>query len=332
MSSTPVELQFIPVAVVDECAHEVWDVEAKVADQFSGIDLVNRQTRVHTVKAQIRQECGMYDLSVEGSSIPVEGRGALVGVFTQKRVEEGAEICTASCLWFSSEATLGEFLSRPGHAQWADRLVKVPGLLQNGEATTLYGVLVGVSGEINHASAGGVGTVNARLPNAQLHLQPTVGLNTGLLVVKAVTSNKLGIAKGKEVLLDYGVDYLFSQVPRPVGEATTDPAHGPAPAGSEPAPGATGPAPGATGPTPRAPGPAPGGTGPTPGAPGPIPGAPGPANNPSAPGSGSAPAGSEPPPADKTQVPDAVKGPAWVQGTSVTLGGGAPSRTATSCW
>ena len=280
MSSTPVELQFIPVAVVDECAHEVWDVEAKGADQFSGIDLVNRQTRVHTVKAQIRQECGMYDLSVEGSSIPVEGRAALVGVFTQKRVEEGAEICTASCLWFSSEATLGEFLSRPGHAQWADRLIKVPGLLHNGEATTLYGVLVGVSGEINHASAGGVGTVNARLPNAQLHIQPTVGLNTGLLVVKAVTSNKLGIAKGKEVLLDYGVDYLFSQVQRPVGEATTDP-----PAASGPAPAASGPAPAASGPAPA--------------------------------GSGPAPAGS-----DKSQVPDAVKGLAWVQidDHSVTLG------------
>ena len=29
MSSTPVELQFISVPVVDECAHEVWDVEAK---------------------------------------------------------------------------------------------------------------------------------------------------------------------------------------------------------------------------------------------------------------------------------------------------------------
>ena len=271
MSSTPVELQFIPVAVVDECAHEVWDVEAKVADQFSGIDLVNRQTRVHTVKSQIRQECGMYDLSVEGSPIPVEGRAALDGVFTQKRVEEGAEICTASCLWFSSEATLGEFLSRPGHAQWADRLVKVPGLLQNGEATTLYGVLVGVSGEINHASAGGAGTVNARLPNAQLHLQPTVGLNTGLLVVKAVTSNKLGIAKGKEVLLDYGVDYCFSQVVWPSGEATTDPVSGPASTASGPAPAASGPAPAASGPTP---------------------------------------AGSEPPAADRSQVPDAVKGTA----------------------
>ena len=70
VSSTPVELQFIPVAVVDECAHEVWDVEAKVADQFSGIDLVNRQTRLHMVKSQIRQECGMYDLSVEGSPHP----------------------------------------------------------------------------------------------------------------------------------------------------------------------------------------------------------------------------------------------------------------------
>ena len=61
-------------------------------DQFSGIDLVNRQMQSHTVKAQIRQACEKYGLSVEESIIPVERRGTLKGVFTQKKVEEG-QIC-----------------------------------------------------------------------------------------------------------------------------------------------------------------------------------------------------------------------------------------------
>ena len=58
-------------------------------DQFSGIDLVNRQMQAHTVKAQIRQECEKYGLSVEESIIPVERRGTLNGVFTQTKIEEG---------------------------------------------------------------------------------------------------------------------------------------------------------------------------------------------------------------------------------------------------
>ena len=112
---------------------------------------------------------------------------------------------------------MNEFLSKPGHAQWADRLIKVPGLLHNGEATTLYGVLVGLSGEINHASTGDLG--KGKLPNALLYLQPTAGFNTGLLVVKAVTNNRMGISKGKEVLLNYGDDYSFPVI-NPVAEAT----------------------------------------------------------------------------------------------------------------
>ena len=92
MSSKPQELQFLPVAEVAlgrPLHHDVWDVEARGVDQFSGIDLVNRQMQAHTVKAQIRQECEKYGLSVEESTIPVEGRGPLKGVFTQRRVEEG---------------------------------------------------------------------------------------------------------------------------------------------------------------------------------------------------------------------------------------------------
>ena len=175
-------------------------------------------------------------------------------------------MCTASCLWFSSEGTLNEFLSKPGHAQWADRLIRVPGLLHNGEATTLYGVLVGISGEINRASAGDAGKVNARLPNAVLHLQPTAGFNTGLLVVFASTINRMGITKGKEVLLDYGDDYTFPVI-SPVAEATPLPVV-------------------AVDPTPTA--------------------------NP-----GSSEGGQ--PPAEKTQLPDAVTGTAWLEGTSVKM-------------
>ena len=123
LSCTPMELPFIPVLSVAECAHEVWDVEAKATDQFSGIDLVNRQTTVRAVQGRIREECTLHGLSVEDSAIPVDGERTLTGVFTQKRFEEGASICTATCLWFSSETTLREFLSRPGHIRWADRLV-----------------------------------------------------------------------------------------------------------------------------------------------------------------------------------------------------------------
>ena len=88
MSSKPQELQFLPVAEV-LLHHDVWDVEARRVDQFSGIDLVNRQMQGHTVKAQIRLECEKHGLSVEESTIPVERRGTLKGVFTQRKVEEG---------------------------------------------------------------------------------------------------------------------------------------------------------------------------------------------------------------------------------------------------
>ena len=72
------------------------------------------------------------------------------GVFTHQRLNENEDICAASCLWFSSESKLSQFLSRPGHSQWSDRCLKVEQVPKGGEFSTLYGVLVGVAGEINH--------------------------------------------------------------------------------------------------------------------------------------------------------------------------------------
>ena len=121
-------------------------------------------------------------------------------VYANKFFAEGSEIGAATSIFFSSKIELMAFLkseARPNHRRFADRLIKLEGIMHEGALKTIYGILVGVAGELMAPSQG-------QRANVELVLAPAQGLNPDLvkLVVKART--KKGVAKGTELLLDYG--------------------------------------------------------------------------------------------------------------------------------
>ena len=113
---------------------------------------------------------------------------------------EGAEIGSATSIFFSSKIELMAFLkseARPNHRRFADRLIKLDDIMHSGIPKTFYGILVGVAGEVMAPSQG-------QRANVELVLAPAQGLNPDLVKLVVKTRNKQGVAKGTELLLDYG--------------------------------------------------------------------------------------------------------------------------------
>ena len=136
-------------------------------------------------------------LESQGLSItPVEadhGRGLL----TNNLLRDGSTL-PASALFFDSEVLLQGWLNQPGNSKYSDRTVLLPGVLQEGEARTVWAVLVGVAQYVNHY-------LGIRMaPNAKLVFTPASGFNEGALMLKIATRNGAGVAKGSPLLLDYG--------------------------------------------------------------------------------------------------------------------------------
>ena len=124
-------------------------------------------------------------------------------VYANMTFSEGAEIGRATSIFFSSITSLKAFLqsdARPNHRRFADRLIKLNDITHNGIPGTFYGVLVGIAGEVMSPGQG-------QRANVELALAPAQGFNPGLVRLVVKTRNKVGLAKGAELLLDYGDEF-----------------------------------------------------------------------------------------------------------------------------
>jgi hypothetical protein len=68
--------------------------------------------------------------------------------------------------------------------------------------TTLYAALVGIAGEVNHFE--GADSGSPKYPNMILKVDPLAGPNSGLIFGEVRTHNGGGIARGSELVSDYG--------------------------------------------------------------------------------------------------------------------------------
>ena len=73
-----------------------------------------------------------------------------VSVISERAFTEQHKIGNGAAIYFSSESNICRRLeSGSYHMRYADRLIKIHGLVRAGADTTVYGVLVGLAGEIN---------------------------------------------------------------------------------------------------------------------------------------------------------------------------------------
>ena len=121
-------------------------------------------------------------------------------VYTGMSLVEGAEIGSATSVFFSSKMELMAFLkseARPNHRRFADRLIKIDDITYKGIPKTFCGIWAGIAGEVMAPSQG-------QRANVELALAPSQGFNPDLVKLVVRTRNKQGVAKGTELLLDYG--------------------------------------------------------------------------------------------------------------------------------
>ena len=140
---------------------------------------------------------------VDDYSLVMKSDDTHMRVYANMTFSEGAEIGRATSIFFSSITSLKAFLqsdARPNHRRFADRLIKLNDITHNGIPGTFYGVLVGIAGEVMSPGQG-------QRANVELALAPAQGFNPGLVRLVVKTRNKVGLAKGAELLLDYGDEF-----------------------------------------------------------------------------------------------------------------------------
>ena len=126
--------------------------------------------------------------------------GGHTRVYANAPFAEGAVIGSATAIFLSSKQEVITFLrseARPNHRRFADRLFKLNDVLYEGVPKTFFGILLGVAGEVMAPGQG-------QRANVELALAPVEGLNPNLVKLVAKTRNKQGVAKGAELLCDYG--------------------------------------------------------------------------------------------------------------------------------
>jgi hypothetical protein len=136
-------------------------------------------------------ECGLRMSEISSTT----GRG----LETNKGLTEGQKI-PASALYFTSEGHLDEFLARPSHDKYRDRVVLLP--LTSGNA---WAVLIGAAQYANCYIG------SKKIPNVKLKFTSSAGFNEGALSIVVTTRNASGIAKGSTLLLDYGNKFILEE-------------------------------------------------------------------------------------------------------------------------
>ncbi len=165
--------------------------------RFGGEDLAK------VVRNIVRTELDGNCLRVTGPD-GEKGRGlaACVGF------REGQVWCDATVLWYDSEAEVRAFLALPGNQMYADRIVKVSGILSEGSRRDHFAVLIGLAQFAQHYSS------IKKTANACFTYDPSQGFNRHALRLTVSTRNACGVAPGSEVVLNYGGAFDLS-VARP---------------------------------------------------------------------------------------------------------------------
>ena len=153
-------MQYI-TATAPEHVTEVWDVPVVTDTDLAGVDAYEKVgSSIQKIRArELTAESFMLRPSVGGH-----------GVFAQQRFGEGDTIMEASAVWLSDIHHVRAFLKLeavPGQ-RFSDRIVKVGGLRKDGVQSVLFGILVGLAGEIQHCGD--------RRANAVLQVNPHEGI------------------------------------------------------------------------------------------------------------------------------------------------------------
>ena len=107
----------------------------------------------------------------------------------------------ASALFFDDPVLLEAFLMSPGNHGYADRVVKIEGVMNAEVPQTIFAVLIGAAQWAQHFENLG------KRPNCVLEFVPSNGFNSKSLRLVASTRNGVGLSAGAPILLNYGRDF-----------------------------------------------------------------------------------------------------------------------------
>jgi hypothetical protein len=135
------------------------------------------------------------------------------GLMSTQSFREGDKTMEVLALWYDNLKSLGHFLTL--NPLYKDRVVQFSGLKsQENGIVKVYGVLVGIGQFVNHYQ-----DLRAS-PNTRLEFCAGEGFNGSALKLRACTRNGAGVGFHVELVLDYGVGCVFSQLERRTEEST----------------------------------------------------------------------------------------------------------------
>ena len=112
---------------------------------------------------------------------PLFGNHIGRGLETVLPRREGELVCEAAALFFDNPALLEAFLMSPGNHGYADRVVKIEGVMNAEVPQTIFAVLIGAAQWAQHFENLG------KRPNCVLEFVPSNGFNSNALRLAAST-------------------------------------------------------------------------------------------------------------------------------------------------
>ncbi|CAE7432420.1 unnamed protein product, partial [Symbiodinium microadriaticum] len=143
---------------------EFLEIPPAADDRFAGVPWVdmlppNLDSMIHGIAER--------DLDEHGLFVQASGNRGL-SLYTHQSVPDGEVVLKPSFLLYSSEKTLVEFLRQ--NETYADKVLKISGILHHDKPTTMFAVLLGAARMINDFSGG-----SRKSPNCEWALIPAIG-------------------------------------------------------------------------------------------------------------------------------------------------------------
>jgi hypothetical protein len=207
------DLQFIVVEAPSEQTVRIRDVEIKTESSWRGGLNKCPMLLEDKVMRQLQHELDNHQLALN----KINGVMHLVAT---KAFRENDKICDAAGLVFDSLDKLRAYLDAGDiNKVLVSVLIRIDGVHMNEEDPPEVGSLyLAPTGAVRYARHY---HPNKRSPNAALSVDVAAGANDGLVSMVVRTRNKVGIAPGTPILINFGIDYDHEAATKVAGDPDT---------------------------------------------------------------------------------------------------------------
>ena len=208
------DLQFVAVVVPDEDQSiRVREVDPHPDSKWrAGMNKMPTLIEEKVVEQMQRE--------IEGFGLGISKQDNVEYLVTKKSLKENEEVMSLNGLTFDSIDKLRRFVETAGK-EFLAPIIKLDNVHLDDASPpkvgSLYHVVTGAGKYIRHYS------LSRKSANVVLEVDTSKGINDGLVKLRVRTRNKVGIAQGSPLLLNFGQDYDHDAITKAIADEGSQP-------------------------------------------------------------------------------------------------------------